>query len=170
MPRWAAPCFRPDGFSGQRMAMSIRDLGSSLGMSITTVSRALDGYPDVSEKTRARVRAAADSAAYRPNAAARRLRRGATDIVTLILPTEPGHFDEPLYIQMLAPIGDRLARAGYDLTLIAATPGPDETKMYRRVVEERWADALIVVRTRHHDPRVQYLAARQFPFVTLGRT
>jgi LacI family transcriptional regulator len=152
------------------VASSLRDLASSLGLSITTVSRALDGYPDVSEATRERVRVAADSAAYRPNAAARRLRRGATDVVTLILPTEPGHFDEPLYIQMLAPIGDRLARAGYDLTLIAATPGPDEIKMYRRIVEERRADALIVVRTRHQDPRVQYLAAQQFPFVTLGRT
>jgi LacI family transcriptional regulator len=152
------------------LASSLRDLATSLGLSITTVSRALDGYPDVSEATRQRVRVAAESASYRPNAAARRLRRGATDIVTLILPTEPGHFDEPLYIQMLAPIGDRLARDGYDLTLIAATPGPDETKIYRRVVEERRADALIVVRTRHQDPRVQYLATRQFPFVTLGRT
>jgi LacI family transcriptional regulator len=152
------------------MASSLRDLASTLGLSITTVSRALDGYADVSEATRARVRAAAESAAYRPNAAARRLRRGSTDIVTLILPTEPGHFDEPLYIQMLAPIGDCLARAGYDLTLIAATPGPDETKMYRRIVEERRADALIVVRTRHRDPRVQYLATQDFPFVVLGRT
>jgi LacI family transcriptional regulator len=148
----------------------LRELASSLGLSITTVSRALDGYSDVSEATRERVRAAAESAAYRPNAAARRLRRGATDIVTLILPTEAGHFDEPLYIQMLAPIGECLARAGYDLTLIAATPGPDETKIYRRMVEERRADALIVVRTRHHDPRVNYLAAQGFPFVTLGRT
>jgi LacI family transcriptional regulator len=152
------------------VASSLRELASALGLSITTVSRALDGYSDVSEATRERVRAAAESAAYRPNAAARRLRRGATDMVTLILPTDPGHFDEPLYIQMLPPIGECLARAGYDLTLIAATPGPDETKMYRRIVEERRADALIVVRTRHHDPRVNYLAAQGFPFVTLGRT
>jgi LacI family transcriptional regulator len=152
------------------VASSLRDLASSLGLSITTVSRALDGYPDVSDATRERVRVAADLAAYRPNAAARRLRRGATDIVTLILPTDPGHFDEPLYLQMLAPIGDCLAQAGYDLTLIAATPGPDEIKMYRRIVEERRADALIVVRTRHRDPRVQYLAMQEFPFVTLGRT
>jgi LacI family transcriptional regulator len=152
------------------VASSLKELAQSLGLSITTVSRALDGYPDVSDATRARVRAAADSVAYRPNAAARRLRRGATDIVTLILPTEAGHFDEPLYIQMLAPIGDRLIEAGYDLTLIAATPGPDETRMYRRIVQERRADALIVVRTRHHDPRVHYLAAEGFPFVTLGRT
>jgi len=152
------------------VASSLRDLASSLGLSITTVSRALDGYPDVSDTTRERVRAAAEQAAYRPNAAARRLRRGATDVVTLILPTEPGHFDEPLYIQMLAPIGDRLAQAGFDLTLIAATPGPDEIQMYRRIVEERRADALIVVRTRHRDPRVQYLATQGFPFVALGRT
>lgn len=149
---------------------SLRDLARSLGLSITTVSRALDGYSDVSEATRERVRAAADSISYRPNAAARRLRRGATEVVTLVLPTEPGHFNEPLYIELLAPIGDRLAKAGYDLTLIAATPGPDEMKMYRRLVQERRADALIVVRTRRDDPRVQYLTAQKFPFVTLGRT
>ena len=166
----SAAARRAASSGSKSVASPLRDLASSLGLSITTVSRALDGYSDVSEATRERVRAAAESAAYRPNAAARRLRRGSTDIVTLILPTEPGHFDEPLYIQMLAPIGDCLAREGYDLTLIAATPGPDETKMYRRIVEERRADALIVVRTRHRDPRVNYLAAKDFPFVTLGRT
>src|SRR5258706_12291893 len=112
---------------------SLRDLAQSLGLSITTVSRALDGYSDVSVATRERVRAAADSPAYRPNAAARRLRRGATEVVTLILPTESGHFNEPLYITLLAPIGDRLALAGYDLTLIAASPGPGETRIYRRI-------------------------------------
>jgi LacI family transcriptional regulator len=149
---------------------SLRDLAQSLGLSITTVSRALDGYSDVSEATRARVRAAADLAAYRPHAAARRLRKGATEVVTLILPTEPGHFNEPFYIELLAPIGDRLARDGYDLTLIAATPGAEEMKTYRRVVEGRRADALIVVRTRRSDPRVQYLAEEEFPFVALGRT
>ena len=52
----------------------LKTLAASLGLSITTVSRALDGYPDVSEATRQRVRAAADAVGYRPNASARRLR------------------------------------------------------------------------------------------------
>lgn len=149
---------------------SLRNLSSALGLSITTVSRALDGYPEVAQATRDRVQAAALAAGYRPNSAARRLRKGSTEVVTLILPGEPGHFNEPLYIELLAPIGERLAQDGYDLTLIAAPPGPDELKIYRRVVDGRRADALIVVRTRREDPRVAYLNSVDFPFVTMGRT
>lgn len=149
---------------------SLRTLAKSLNLSITTVSRALDGYPDVSEATRLRVKAAAEESGYTPNAAARRLRKGTTEVVTLILPAEPGHFNEPLYIGLLATMGERLAEAGYDLTLFAAPPGPDELRAYRKVVEGRRADALIVVRTRRDDPRVRYLADVDFPFVVMGRT
>ena len=149
---------------------SLRNLADDLSLSITTVSRALDGYPEVAQATRERVQAAALAAGYRPNAAARRLRKGSTEVVTLILPGEPGHFNEPLYIELLAPIGERLAEDGFDLTLIAASPGPDELKTYRRVVDGRRADALIVVRTRREDARVAYLNSVGFPFVTMGRT
>ena len=130
---------------------SLRTLAKSLNLSITTVSRALDGYPDVSEKTRQRVKEAADASGYTPNAAARRLRKGTTEVVMMVLPAEPGHFNEPLYIGLLATLGERLAKAGYDLALIAAPPGPGELKAYRRIVEGRRADALVVVRTRRDD-------------------
>ena len=73
--------------------MTLKTLAQSLGLSITTVSRALDGYADVAPGTRERVRAAADAMGYRPNAAARRLRRGTTEVVMLVLPTLPGRFE-----------------------------------------------------------------------------
>ena len=73
---------------------SLRQLASTLGLSITTVSRALDGYPDVSAATRQRVIDAARKTNYRPHAAARRLRLGSTETVTMVIPGTPGHFDE----------------------------------------------------------------------------
>lgn len=149
---------------------SLRALAQTLGLSITTVSRALDGYGDVALATRERVLAAAEAAGYRPNSAARRLRRGLTEIVTMVLPAEPGHFNEPLYIELLASIGERLAEQGYDLTLIAALPGPDELKTYRRLVDGRRVDAIIVVRTRREDARLRYLTDAGFPFVAMGRS
>lgn len=149
---------------------TLKDLASSLGLSITTVSRALDGYDDVSEATRARVKAAAEAVGYRPNAAARRLRKGATEMVTMVLPTEPGQFNEPLYIELLAALGRRLARDGYDLTLLASPPGTEELKTYRRLVEGRRTDGLIVVRTRRDDARIRWLLEQDFPFVAMGRT
>lgn len=149
---------------------TLKQLAQTLGLSITTVSRALDGYGDVASATRERVRAAADATGYRPNSAARRLRRGLTEVVTLVLPSEPGNFNEPLYIQILASIGETLALQGYDLTLIAALPGQDELKTYRRLVEGRRTDAIIVVRTRREDPRLRYLSEAGFPFVAMGRS
>lgn len=152
-------------------AMStLKSLAGQLGLSITTVSRALDGYDDVAPGTRERVRRAAEAAGYLPNAAARRLRRGTTEIVTLVLPAEPGRFNEPFYIELLAAMGPHVARAGYDLTLVAAPPGADELRTLRRLVEGRRTDGLILVRARWQDPRVEYLVKMRFPFVLLGRT
>ncbi len=72
------------------------------------MSRALDDYGDVAEgDAQARARAEADAIGYRPNAAARRLRKGSSELVTLVLPTEPGQFNEPLYIELPRAHGGR---------------------------------------------------------------
>lgn len=56
--------------------MNLKELSSLLGLSQTTVSRALNGYPEVSEKTRARVVQAAQAHAYSPNTRAQGLATG----------------------------------------------------------------------------------------------
>lgn len=149
---------------------SIRALAGSLGLSITTVSRALDNYPDVARLTRERVRKAADEWGYRPNAAARRLRKGLGETIAYVMPTAPGRFYEPVFVEQLAAIGEHFSSHHYDLVLLAAPPGPDEAALYRRLVEGRRADAFIVVRTRHKDERVRYLQEKGIPFVCHGRT
>lgn len=149
---------------------TLRALANSLGLSITTVSRALDGYGDVSAKTRMRVELAAAELGYRPNAAARRLRKGTSDTVAFVMPTGPGHFFEPAFAQLLAEIGNLLAAQRLDLTLMAARPGPEELAVYRRIVEDKRADACILVRARIQDERVAYLANKGFPFVLNGQT
>ena len=101
---------------------SLRKLASDLGLSVTTVSRALDGYEDVAAATRERVIKAAAASGYRPNSAARRLRKGSSETVALIMPTEPGRFYEPVFGDLLAVIGERFAARRYDLMLLAARP------------------------------------------------
>jgi LacI family transcriptional regulator len=159
-----------DRWGRRHFVSSLRKLASSLGLSITTVSRALDGYPDVAAATRARVLEAARAVNYRPHAAARRLRLGATETVTMVIPGDPGHFDEPLYLELLSSLGARFDELGFDLTVLAARAGAEEAAVYRRLVEGRRTDGLIVARTRIDDARIQYLADAKFPFVTMGRT
>jgi LacI family transcriptional regulator len=149
---------------------SLRSLALELGLSATTVSRALDGYPEVSEDTRQRVKAAAAAQGYRPNAAARRLRKGASETVALVMPTGPGRFFEPAFVELLGVIGESLAARGHDLMLLAAPPGSDERTVYRRIIDERRADGCIVVRTRLRDERVVWLQDAGLPFVCHGRT
>lgn len=148
---------------------SLKSLASSLGLSVTTVSRALAGYGDVALDTRRRVSDAAARARYRPHVTARRLQKGRSEAIALVLPTDAAHFSEPMFIELLAAIGERLAAAGLDLMVSAAAPGEDEMRAYRRLVEERRADGAILIRTRRADPRVAYLIDHGFPFVTHGR-
>lgn len=149
---------------------SLKALAQRLGLSITTVSRALDNYPDVAPATRERVQLAAREANYRPHSAARRLRRGIGETVAFVMPAQPGHFHEPVFAELLAAIGERLAAEHHDLILLAARPGLEEMATYRRLVETGRADAFVVVRTRRHDERVAYLEAKGVPFVCHGRT
>ena len=145
---------------------SLRQLASTSGLSITTVSRALDGYPDVAAATRQRVIDAAKATNYRPHAAARRLRLGSTETVTMVIPGTPGHFDEPLYLELLTALGARFDAAGFDLTVLAARDPDEERAVYQRLVEGRRTDGLIVARTRrersaHPLPRRSALSLRR---------
>jgi LacI family transcriptional regulator len=150
--------------------MSLKALATSLGLSKTTVSRALDGYDDVAAATRERVKAAAQAMNYSPNPVARRLSRGSSETVALVVPGDPGKFYEPVLTEMLAGLGETLAGHGYQLVLMTARPGEEEEKVYRRLMSARLADAAIVVRTRVNDPRIALLTESNFPFVTLGRS
>jgi LacI family transcriptional regulator len=149
--------------------MSLRFLASTLGLSTTTVSRALAGYQDVAPGTRARVQAEAARIGYRPNQTARRLQSGRGGAVGLVLPTEPGQFDDPFFLRLLAGIGPALATADLDLLVMTAMPGPDELRVYRQLLDGR-VQAVLLARTRSFDERIAFLLDNAMPFVAHGRT
>jgi len=71
--------------------VNLKQLSEMLGLSQTTVSRALNGYPEVNEATRERVLQAVKETGYRPNKAAQRLATGKAGSIGLVMPTAPGH-------------------------------------------------------------------------------
>lgn len=150
--------------------MSLTRIAAALGLSVTTVSRALAGYGDVAAATRARVQAEAARIDYRPNQAARRLRRGRSESVGVVLPAGPGQFDDPFFLRMLAAVGPQLAAAGLDLLVTTARPGTDELRAYRHLVDSRKVDGILLARTRMHDERIAYLLDQGMPFVAHGRS
>ena len=150
--------------------MSLRRIAHALDLSVTTVSRALGGYGDVSDATRQLVVGEAARINYRPNSAARRLRAGSSDAIGVVLPTGPGQLDDPFFLRLLGAIGPKLSAAGLDLIVGAARAGAEEQAFYRQLVENRRVDGIILARTRRKDPRVSYLLTTGLPFVIHGRT
>lgn len=150
--------------------MTLKRVAAQLNLSVTTVSRALNGYPEVSEETRERVIDAARQFGYVPNRLAQALQRGKAEAVGIILPSQFGHFEgPPFFLELLVGIGERLHSVNLDLVVCAVPEGPAEVDAYKRLVEGRRADAVILARTRRHDARIDYLVERGVPFVAHGR-
>ncbi len=150
---------------------TIKDVARVLNISITTVSRALDGYDDVADETRELVIRTAHEMGYTPNRAARQLRRQRAETIGYILPTDKPQFADAFYSEFIAGLGDVAAANNFDLLVSAAPPDSlAEKALYQRWVQGRKVDGMIVNRTRLQDWRLQYLAEQKFPMVALERS
>jgi LacI family transcriptional regulator len=149
--------------------MKLKDLADRLGLSQTTVSRALNGYPEVAEATRERVVDAARRYDYRPNASARRLATGRAGAVGAVLKTDRSQMFDPHYVEFLAGLADRLADHEIDIVL-GTSKVNDEMSAYRRISAGTRVDALVVSSPLVSDDRIRMLNALGMPFILHGRT
>ncbi len=153
------------------MPVTIRDVARRLQLSITTVSRALDGYDDVAADTRQRVIRTARQMGYVPSRAARQLRRRRADAIGYILPASGPHFTDPFFSEFIAGLGDETSLRNIDLMISTAPPnGTAEQRIYQRWVQSRVVDGFVLSRMRLRDWRAKYLAQNDFPFVAHGHT
>lgn len=152
------------------MPITIRDVAKRLNLSITTVSRALDGYDDVAEETRQRVRQAAQEMGYFPNQAARHLRRQRSDAIGHILPAVQPRFTDPFFSEFIAGLGDEAAQHKVDLVISTAPPDSDQEKwLYQSWVQGQKVDGFILHRIRLVDWRIDYLVQAGCPFSSLEK-
>ena len=143
-------------------------LQKNLDLSIGAVSRALDGYPDISEETRQKVVRTAQEMGYVPNQAARQLRRKKADAVGYILPANTPRFADPFFTEFLAGLGDETAVQPFDLLISIAAPGEEaERQIYRNWVQGHKVDGLILTHMHLHDWRAQFLSQNKIPFSAL---
>ncbi|SEQ07422.1 transcriptional regulator, LacI family [Devosia sp. YR412] len=148
--------------------MRLKDLAEHLGLSQTTVSRALNGYPEVNEATRLRVAETAARLGYRPNASALRLATGRSGAVGLVLrgAEELG----PHMSEFLAGMGGRMATEEIDILVTTVDSYADELAAYRRIAASQKVDAIVLHSPKLVDERVKLLKDLDIPFVLHGRT
>jgi LacI family transcriptional regulator len=150
--------------------VNLTEFAEKIGLSISTVSRALNGYDDVSDLTRARVKEAAGRLGYTPNAAGRNLRLGRAEAIGFVLSPPQSSFANFFHSELLSGIDDRVRETSYHLVVTAAKSLADELVILRRMVEQRQVDAVILCRMRRHDERIRYLLGAGVPFATVGRS
>lgn len=149
--------------------MNLKQLSELLGLSQTTVSRALNGYPEVNEATRERVLRAVKETGYRPNKAAQRLATGKAGSIGLVMPTAPGHQSDVHFGEFLTGLGEEAVRHDFHFVIMPADPD-DEVAALRRLAISGNVDALFVAYLRGHDPRLAMLKSLSMPFVVHGRS
>ena len=150
--------------------MNLKQLSEHLNLSQTTVSRALNGYPEVSETTRQRVAEAAQRMNYSPNARARGLATGRALAIGHVIPVSSKHeMVNPIFGDYVSGAGETYSKAGYDMVLTLVDDAT-EAETYRTIKSRGNVDGIIVHGPKIDDPRIPLLLDLDLPFVVHGRS
>ncbi|BBI35786.1 LacI family DNA-binding transcriptional regulator [Cohnella abietis] len=148
---------------------TIKDIAKAAGVSVTTVSRALNGYDDVNEETRKKIKKVAKELSYSPNAVARSLVSKKTRTIGLIISdiNRAGAKDAFSY-EVLCGINDRTGDLNYDLLLFSTNPSKQMEKSYTALCKERNVEGAILSGLRLDDPYLQEVIEQNvFPCVLI---
>lgn len=147
--------------------MNLKEFAKSIGMSQTTVSRALSGYPEVKSETRQRILKLAQEMGYHPNRSAAGLATGRANAVGIVLRESQG-FD-PNTTEFMAGLGSRLETRQIDILITVVEDREGELAAYQRLAASKRVDAIIVHTPTVDDERMDFLKKLHMPFVLHGR-
>ena len=147
--------------------VTITDISKACGVSRATVSKALNGASDVSPETTKRIREAAASLGYLPNAAARALKMGRSyNIGVLFSDTTGGGISHEYFSLILESVKAEAERLGYDITFISKDLGQLSMDYYEHA-KYRSCDGVVIASADFQDPAIIRLAQSEIPTVTL---
>ncbi|MEM0900439.1 MAG: substrate-binding domain-containing protein [Pseudomonadota bacterium] len=148
---------------------NLKELSEILGLSQTTVSRALNGYPEVAERTRKRVADAARKHNYTPNPGARGLATGKARTIGHVIPLSGESMMNPHFSDVISAVGRVCQQRGYDM-LLSVVDEAEHLEAYQKLKADRRVDGVIVHLPLSDDPRIDLLQTLNIPFVVHGRT
>ena len=153
--------------------MDIKTLSRKLKLSTTTVSRALGGYSDVSEKTRKRVYAFAKKYNYSPNPYARSLASGKSNTVGFVLPLyglNSNQLNQISFFDFISGMTNKINSENIQFFMMFVNSVEEEKKAYEKLINVQKVDKIILHNLKKRDPRIEMLIKNNVKFVTWGRT
>lgn len=152
----------------EKGSMTIADVAEALGVSKTTVSRAISGKGRIGKETREKVLQFIEEHDYKPNVIAKGLAQSKTFNICAVMHGDYEIGDLRFFQECLFGIQEVASLLGYDI-LISICKGNDISSL-ERIITNRKVDGVILMRTFVMDPRIDYLVKKQIPFVTVGST
>lgn len=146
---------------------TIQDVAGDLGLSAMTVSRALNGHPDVKEETRRRVISRAQELNYRPNRWARSLVTQRSHIIGVVIP----RINFAFFSEVVGAVQETVEQQGYSLILCNSSEDPDRERREIDMLVGSRAEGLIVASVwPYRDPSLfRGLQEEGVPFVLIDR-
>lgn len=147
--------------------LTLAEIAREMGVSKTTVSRALSGKGRIGASTRARVVSFAKDMGYQTDMPGSGREQGATHNLTLVIPSHFVQLDLPFLRKCMGGICRMAAQRGYDVLLCYTSE--NDTEQLERQLEARKMDGVILSRTLFQDTCLNLVRKYNVPFVALGR-
>lgn len=150
--------------------LTIEDIAKQVGVSRSTVSRVLNGSPNVSAEVRKKVLKVIQITGYQPNAAARSLASQRTNMIGLVLPRSVSHFFiDPFFPHLTQGIAFGCNNNDLTLSLFLVGNKEDEKKLYPRIIRQGLLDGILIQSGHPDDWLIEHLAKSSLPTVMIGR-
>jgi DNA-binding LacI/PurR family transcriptional regulator len=160
------PTFFKQEYQEDDNVVTIADVAQLAGVSVSTVSRILNGKPDVSPATRERVQRVIAELGYIPQVSAQSLAARRSRTIALLFPMDHVRLTQ-LELDFLVGAATAAEAQGYFLNLMTSPTPPNRLlSLYR----SRQVDGVVLMQVRMRDKRVQALVEKNHPFVMIGRT
>ena len=152
------------------MKVTIKEVAKEANVSTSTVSRVISDSPQISEKTKEKVREVIDKLNYKPNAIARSLANRKTRIIGVVLPSEVQDlFFNPFFLKAMQGMSSYAKKKKYYITYAFSDNEKEEVNYIKDFITSDLIAGICLLRLRTEDKSIEYLKKTNFPFVVIGR-
>lgn len=147
------------------VVVTMKDLAEKAGVSVVTVSRALNDKPDINPRTKEMILRLARESNFSPHALARSLVTKKTKTIGIIIPSNTDAF----YAEVVGGISQESRERGYSVILSTSHDSADEELNEMRMLFEKRVDGMLVYPAQEDDRYIEVLRNSPIPFVFLNR-
>ena len=154
-----------------RRIVSLKDISKACGVSIATVSKALNDHSDISKETKSKIREVADKLGYHPNAAAQALKTNRSNNIGVLFVDEANSgLTHDYFSHVLDSFKKKAEQEGFDITFINSDKSRNGNMTYLSHAIYRGFDGVVIACVEFSDPQVDELIKSNIPVVTIDHS